>query len=255
MNEPFGETYSAAYDDFYSEKDYEAECDLIESQAARVVGNGPWRVLDLGCGTGGHALPLARRGHQVVGVDRSAAMLQRARAKARAAHHDVRFVESEIGNTDLGQLFDVALMMFAVLGYQTTNEAALAALTTARHHLRPEGVLLFDVWFGPAVLAQRPERRFQSFSTSSGEVLRSVNPSLDQASQICTVEYEIWRIDADRITDRSTERHAMRYFFPLELDLLLASTGFRFVHLGQGMAPLEAPDLSSWTVFGVAQAR
>src|SRR5207248_11417549 len=67
----FGPQYAEAYDTLYRDKDYSAECDAIE-HVFRLYGIGPVRrVLDLGCGTGGHAVPLAERGYEVVGVDRS----------------------------------------------------------------------------------------------------------------------------------------------------------------------------------------
>jgi len=61
--------YASAYDFLYQDKDYEKECDFIESIFVRYSGNVK-RVLDLGCGTGGHALILVRRGYHIVGVDR-----------------------------------------------------------------------------------------------------------------------------------------------------------------------------------------
>ena len=75
MTGVFGAEYAGAYDAIYAEKDYEAEVDLIERAAARFGDDAAASVLDLGCGTGGHAIPLARRGHRVTGVDRSPAML------------------------------------------------------------------------------------------------------------------------------------------------------------------------------------
>ena len=67
----FGRDYAAAYDGLYQDKDYRAECELIE-RVFNLYGQGPVRrVLDLGCGTGGHAVVLAARGFDVLGVDRS----------------------------------------------------------------------------------------------------------------------------------------------------------------------------------------
>ena len=89
----FGRDYAAAYDDLYQDKDYVAECDLIE-RVFETYGQGPTRrVLDLGCGTGGHAVILAKRGYDVVGVDRSPEMLERARALGSSA----RFATSGMG--------------------------------------------------------------------------------------------------------------------------------------------------------------
>ena len=64
----FGAEYSAAYDLLYQDKDYEAEVDVIEHVFATHGHGRVRRVLDLGCGTGGHAAPLAQRGYEVVGI-------------------------------------------------------------------------------------------------------------------------------------------------------------------------------------------
>jgi SAM-dependent methyltransferase len=56
----------------------------------------PWRVLDLACGTGAAALVFAEAGYQVVGIDRSAAMLAIARGKARDSGYDVTFLDGDI---------------------------------------------------------------------------------------------------------------------------------------------------------------
>src|SRR5712691_9282894 len=137
----FGRNYAAAYDDLYQDKDYVAECDLIENVFNLYGQPLVRRVLDLGCGTGGHAVLLAGRGYDVVGVDRSPEMLERARARGSAA----RFELGEIGNADVQ-----------------------AALATARRHLRPNGLFFADFWYGPAVLGERPSERVKVIDTPSG---------------------------------------------------------------------------------------
>src|SRR5215831_6155701 len=105
----FGPAYASAYDDLYRDKDYLAECDLIE-RVFDTYGERPIRrVLDLGCGTGGHAVPLAERGYEVVGVDRAPDMVHRAEARGSSA----RFEVGDIANVVLDESFDAALMMFA----------------------------------------------------------------------------------------------------------------------------------------------
>jgi len=75
----FGQAYADQYDLLYHDKDYEAECDLLE-EVFRRYGQEPIKsILDLGCGTGNHAILLARRGYRVTGVDLSADMLAHAR--------------------------------------------------------------------------------------------------------------------------------------------------------------------------------
>jgi ubiquinone/menaquinone biosynthesis C-methylase UbiE len=64
MTAIFGPAYASAYDAFYADKDYNAECDLIEGAFRRHATQPVSSVLDLGCGTGNHALRLARRGYR-----------------------------------------------------------------------------------------------------------------------------------------------------------------------------------------------
>jgi SAM-dependent methyltransferase len=170
-------------------------------------------ILDLGCGTGNHAIPLAKRGYSVVGIDRSEEMLACLRSKAgNQLSSNISFQRGSIRSVDLGHTFDATLMMFAVLGYQTENKDVLAALRTARRHLNPGGILIFDIWHGPAVLNLRPSERSKIIPTSEGEMVRLASGSLDTELQTCTVNYQIWRIKEDRILSRAKESHHMRCF-------------------------------------------
>ncbi len=66
----------------------------------------PARVLDAACGTGMHAIALARHGYRVVGADSSIGMIERARANAAAAGVDVRFEVAGFG--ELARVFDLS---------------------------------------------------------------------------------------------------------------------------------------------------
>ena len=150
MSGAFGAEYAASYDALYADKDYDAECDLLEGifrRSGRPVGT----VLDLGCGTGAHAVRLAQRGFEVVGVDLSDGMLEAARRRAeQSGSNTVSFVRGDIRSIRLDRQFDAVICMFAVLGYQTTDEDA-RLIETVRTHLAPGGSFVFDVWYGPAV--------------------------------------------------------------------------------------------------------
>jgi SAM-dependent methyltransferase len=249
MPEVFGPGYAGAYDALYEEKDYEGECDLLE-RIFGDYGDGPvGTILDLGCGTGNHALPLARRGYEVVGVDRSEAMLDRARTKAAGA---VSFALGDIRDVRLGREFDAVLVLFAVLGYQLSNDDVLAALATARAHLRPGGLLVFDVWYGPAVLHERPAPRSRTIEQGDVRLLRDSSGSLDTSRHLCTVEMRIRQLEGERLVAQSEERHEMRYFFPLELQLFLATAGFSLLRLGAFPDIDRDPDETTWNVLGVA---
>src|SRR5512147_2645625 len=118
MSDVFGAVYASTYDTLYQDKDYSAECDLIEAIFSDYAPVPVMTILDLGCGTGNHAVPFAERGYRVVGVDRSPGMLEAAEAKVNGLNLPVSFYRSDLRSLDLPQTFDAVLLMFAVLGYQ-----------------------------------------------------------------------------------------------------------------------------------------
>jgi SAM-dependent methyltransferase len=246
----FGPDYATAYDDLYQDKDYFAEVELIE-RVFKVYGQGTVRrVLDLGCGTGGHGAPLAQRGYDVLGIDRSADMLRRAEERGSPA----RFQLGEIGSLDLGETFDAVLMMFAVLGYQAGNADVQAALASARRHLEASGLLFCDVWYGPAALGQRPSERVKIIDTPGGQLIRVAVGELDTLHNLCLVRYHLWRIEQGRIEAEVREQHTIRYFFGPELEMMLTAAGFDLLRLGAFPALDEEPTEATWTVAFVARA-
>jgi SAM-dependent methyltransferase len=251
----FNSTYSDTYDLLYGEKDYERECALAE-QLFRRYGDHPIHsVLDLGCGTGQHAHRLGQRGYQVVGVDRSDAMLKHARNRSHSFDDGrVQFRQGDLRALHLERQFDAVLMMFAVLGYQTGNEDVLSAFKTARRHLMVGGLLLFDVWYGPAVLQQRPGERVKVVTTQTGQILRAAQAELDARHHLCKVRYQVWRLEEGRSIEHAQELHVMRYFFPLELDFFLRSSGFSMLRLGAFPEFDREPDETTWNVLCVAKA-
>jgi SAM-dependent methyltransferase len=102
-------------------------------------------ALDLCCGPGRHALPLARRGLRVTAVDRTPLFLERARERARVAGLTVEFVEADMREFRRAAAFDLALSLFTSFGYFAAREEDLQVLRNVRASLRPRGVLVMDM--------------------------------------------------------------------------------------------------------------
>lgn len=255
MTPVFGNDYARQYDALYGDKNYSSECDAVELLLARFGDGSSTSVLDLGCGTGTHAMMLTDRGHSVIGVDVAPAMLDVARAKAalRTGSGAPQFVEGDIRTINLAHQFDAVLMMFAVLGYQTRNADVAAALRTVRMHLRPGGLFICDVWFGPTVLSVGPSHRVKVIDEPGGQLHRAASGRLDVMHQTCLVEYETWRTRDGVETERTMEGHTMRYFHPLELELFLSDAGMELCTI-RPVNDLDAePGLDTWNVWVCAR--
>jgi SAM-dependent methyltransferase len=102
-------------------------------------------ALDLGCGPGRHAVPLARRGFRVTAVDLSTFLLGRARARAAAAGATVEFVQDDMRTFVRPGAFDLAVSLFTSFGYFEDPADERRVLDNVRVSLRPGGVLVMDV--------------------------------------------------------------------------------------------------------------
>ena len=262
----FGE-YATFYDVLYQQKDYEAECDFIEQVFKKYAIHPIKSVLDLGCGTGGHSVPLAQRGYEVAGVDFSRKMLQQARRKCQEAGVAVAFHEGDIRHIELDNrpkgilrpkgflTFDAVISMFAVISYQISHEDIIAAFRTANRHLKTHALFLFDVWFGPAVLIDPPTNRYKISQHHDERIIRFARPDIDLMRQTVMVNYKILRLRGDQLLSEVHEQHPMRFFFPQELIYLLELSGFEVLELCPFLTLGQKVDRRSWTISVVARKR
>lgn len=102
-------------------------------------------VLDLCCGPGRHAVPLARRGLTVTGVDRSPHLLGRAEERGREAGVQVEWVRADMRDFVRPEAFDLAINMFTSFGYFDEREDDLLVLRNLRECLRPGGFLVMEL--------------------------------------------------------------------------------------------------------------
>jgi SAM-dependent methyltransferase len=254
MSQVFGHVYAPAYDILYRDKDYDGEVRLLDKIFRRYAPGEVRTVLDLGCGTGNHALRLMASGYGVVGVDRSAEMLAIARKKAQERAQTLRLHQADLRDLNLGELFDAALMMFAVLGYQIEDGDVRKAFDAARRHLRPGGLLAFDFWHGPAVVKLGTEERVRTIEAGDHRWVRASSGKLDHARHLCDVTFHLKHLEGSRTIEEITECHRMRYFFPEELGARLSASGFQLLRLGAFPEIDREPDESTWNVMGIAAA-
>jgi SAM-dependent methyltransferase len=248
--------YSRYYDLLYRDKDYIGEAkfihQLIQNHAPQAKS-----ILELGCGTGNHAMLLAKEGYSVHGIDLSEEMLQQARDRLSQFYPDlaskIKISQGDIRQTRLNQKFDVVLSLFHVISYQTTNEDLLAAFNTVKEHLKSGGVFIFDLWYGPAVLTEHPTVRVKRLENEEILVTRIAEPVIHPNKNLVDVNYQVFiqNKNTDAI-EEFQETHRMRYLFQPEINLLLNEIGFKLVSSGEWMTDSES-GLNTWGVYCVAQ--
>jgi len=249
--------YARYYDLLYKDKDYSAEGayihHLIQTFAPKTSS-----ILELGCGTGIHAVILAERGYQVHGVDQSAEMLgaaaRRVSQLGRNQASRLSFSTGDIRSLRIGRKFDAVISLFHVISYQATQDDLVASFATAKSHLAPGGIFIFDCWYGPAVVSQKPAVRVKRLEDEQIEVTRIAEPVMHPAENIVDVNYQVFiRNKADQTIEELRETHRMRYLFDHEIDSLLAQQGLMLLDRSEWLSG-KMPGVDTWGVCFVVQA-
>jgi SAM-dependent methyltransferase len=211
------------YDEEFREREHEVPFYLRQAE----VSAGP--VLEIGCGTGRLTLPIAAAGIEIAGVDASAAMIAQARRKALDANLAVDWYVQDARSMELNRTFALAFIATNALQHLHDFTSLRAFFSRGRAHLRPDGLLIIDV-FNPSIAklsrSLGAPYSHKSFNLLDGrrvevEVDSEYDPDTQVLHFILTYRYERQIIH--------TKDVRMRCFFPEELLALCHLGGFDVV--------------------------
>jgi SAM-dependent methyltransferase len=243
--------YAQYYDLLNQKKDYKQEVDYIISLLKKFAPDAS-NLLELGCGTGLHAINFAKNGYHVTGVDQSQDMINLARKRLKTSPNSisnlVTFNIGDIRTYSFKKSFDAALSLFHVISYQITNHDLNQSFNTVSKHLKLGGIFVFDCWYGPAVITDKPYARNKKFEDDKIIVNRKAIPYIHPLKNRVDVHFYI------KITNKKTgesedikEIHSMRYLFNPEIELLLKMNNLKLLHSEEWLTG-NKPDFDSWYV-------
>lgn len=209
FGEEIAATYDAAVSDMFQEDIVGRTVDVL----ADLAGSGG-RVLEFGVGTGRIALPLARRGVEVHGIDLSRAMVARLRAKPGGAAISVTI--GDFAATRAPGEFSLLYLVFNTICNLTTQDAQVACFINAAEHLKPGGRFVIEVGV-PALRLLPPGQRAVPFAVDDDHWAYDL---YDCATQAMSSNY--LDEDSGRARLRSIP---FRYVWPSELDLMARIAG------------------------------
>ena len=199
------------------------ECDFIEKE---IKFDKTLKILDVGCGTGRHAIELTKRRYDVTGVDLSESQLKRAKEKAVASGLTIDFQRQDARNLPFNDEFDVAIMLceggFSLMENDEMNFAILKSVTNA---------LKSDAKF--------------IFTTSNGlfPVFHSVDnfhaETVEEGNSVCKdnrFDFMTFRMNSivdfeDDDGNKKTLECNERYYVPCEITWLLKSLGYKTIDI------------------------
>ena len=208
----FDERVAARYDESAADMFDPAVVDPVVDFLVELAGSG--RALELGIGTGRIALPLAKRGVPVHGIEMSKAMVARLRAKPGGEDIDVTI--GDFATTTVDGTFSVAYLVFNTISNLTTQAAQVACFRNVATHLEPGGCFVIEVGV-PGLQRLPPGETARVFHISE---TRWGIDEFDVANQGLTSHHF-------EIVDGRVERFStpFRYAWPAEYDLMAELAG------------------------------
>lgn len=225
----------ALYADLYdaSGVGWPGEMDFYHELAAAATARGE-AVLEVACGTGRVALPLARAGARVTGFDRSPEMLRVARAKSGTSSNP-RWIEADMRTVALGEAFGLILVPAHAFQSMVTPDDQVACLEGLWRHLTPAGTLVLHIdhqdldWLGtlPSTDMGRFEDDGEVVHPHTGHLIRRSSAwTYERSTQAVALTLAWEDVETNDGTRWELGPTSLHCAFRFEVDHLLARTGF-----------------------------
>lgn len=212
------ENYGQKYDQEGFVQGTIGECDFIEKELNY---NKELRIIDVGCGTGRHAIELSKRGYPVTGIDLSESMLEKAREKAKHDGLQIDFLRHDARNLPFENQFDVAIMLCeGGFPLMETDEMNFEILKNVSKSLRQRSKFIFTTLNGLFPL-------FYSINDFHAQGAVDGNATYDSKNfDLMTFrDYNITKVVDDDGVEKELACNE-RYYVPSEITWLLKTVGF-----------------------------
>ena len=195
-------------------------------------------VIELGCGTGRVAIPIALSGIDVVGLDSSTLMIERAREKAsQTGVSNLKLVQADMIDFKFDDKFPLAIVPFHGLLSLLSLKDIERTLLNIRRHLTPEGKLIFDIFVPDLnMMVQEGDVPYHFRDVTDPNTGRRLviwnQASYDSHSQIMSIRSTIEELDlSGRVASKMYRDFALRYIFRWEMHYLLRACGYDILEL------------------------
>jgi SAM-dependent methyltransferase len=221
--ETFFENYGQKYDSENFTHGTVGECDFIERE---INFDKSLKILDVGCGTGRHAIELTKRGYRVTGIDLSASQLKRAGEKAKADNLMIDFQQQDARNLPFNSEFDVAIMLCeGGFSLMETDEMNFEILRNVTKSLKPQAKLIFTAPNALFPLHHSVDDFHASVVEEGNSVCRNNTFDIMTFRESNIVEFEDDSGNKKRLDCNE------RYYVPCEITWLLKSLGYKAIDI------------------------
>lgn len=248
------------YDLLYRSRNIVHDINLLEHMFKEFTKLKIRNILDLGCGTGDHALELARRGYRVIGLDISREMIHIANTKKNLNNvMNVEFRVHDIRNFNLGKKFDVVIALYGVISYLVTSEDIVSTLRNVRRHLVNDGLFIFDFWHLSGQIKHYKPFSIWKYEINENEIITKLElMSIDITKCVMKIAYEVHHLSQGIPIDSVFEEHELRLFTMPEITRYLDRADLKILKTFKVHASkytLEKPDKNTCQILCITKPK
>ncbi len=217
------ENYANKYEQESFTKGTIGECDFIEKELKQ---NKSLRILDVGCGTGRHAIELTKRDYKVVGVDLSENQLEKAKKNAKENNLTIDFHKQDARNLSFSNEFDAAIMICeGGFSLMETDEMNFNILKSVKNSIGEKGIFIFTTLNGLFPLMNSASEFCNSEKDDGNAKHKEDNFDLMTFRNYSEIEFE------DDSGNKKILECNERFYMPSEITWLLKTLGYKKIEI------------------------
>lgn len=236
------------YDRLTHDIHYAKWADYLQS-AFRKFDLTPKLILDLGCGTGSLAIELSNRGYDMIAIDNSTAMLNKAYEKAGKVKADILFLNQDMRNFELFGTVDAIICLLDSINYITSVNDIKKIFSLVNNYLNPEGLFIFDINSPYKLSTILGNQIFYELKEDISWIWQN---TYNSRNKITTFDLTFFIKNKDGLYERFDETHKERAFSSEEITKALGYSGLKL--LGEfGNLSFNEPANDEERIFYIAQ--
>lgn len=257
QNNQFSEEYAKLYDLIYKDKDYISESNYVTSLLKKHRGNTPIKsILDIACGTGGHAIPLAQRGYRLTAQDISVAMVEIGQKKAALSNIQIKWHPGvAMQNFSYDCDFDAVICMFSAIDYIVSDQDLKVTFSNIHKSLRPSGLFIMDFWNANAVRDIYSKKKEKKIHNGKITLTRVSTTHLDIQKDLLEINMRFTTTENGRKLSSGEETHVCRSYYIEKMKAMLAASSFNVLDIHPFMDEGSIINNQTWNITSVCRAQ
>ena len=233
--------YAKYYDNIYSDKNYCNETKYLIKIIKKFTNKK--KVLEVGCGSGGHAIEFSKLGYQILGLDKSSYMIKIAKRKSKKT----KFIVKDAVQFNFNRKFNIVILNFHVINFIKKKVDLKIFFQNCHKSLSKNGLLIFDFINKDALQIFKPKNKLKiiNIEKKNIKITRQTKPFLKNNKSILNILFLLKVFKKGKLVDKFREIHKLKIYSFKEY-LKFSNAYFDYIN-DYSCMKLKKIDKKSWS--------